>query len=75
MTVMAELLVINNIKPVISNNICKQAKLICDTINEFATHLRNDNLELMYNSHGVDLKCSTSLTILRIFEVNFPTFK
>jgi hypothetical protein len=55
----AQLIVINNVKPVVINYNCrKQTRLINDlTIKEFTTHLRNENWEwVFYDSHGVDLK-------------------
>jgi hypothetical protein len=72
----AQLIVINDVKPVVSNYSCrKQTRLINDLIiKEFTTHLRNENWKLVYNnSHDVDLKFNTFQSILRIFEASFPT--
>jgi hypothetical protein len=54
----AQLIVINNIKPVANNCSCrKQTRIINDlTMNRFATHLRNENWGCVYKSHGLDLK-------------------
>jgi hypothetical protein len=71
----AQLIVISNIKPFANNYSCvKQTTLINGfAMNEFITHLRNENWGSVYNSHDVDLKFNISVKILRIFEASFPT--
>jgi hypothetical protein len=43
------------------------------SINEFTTHLRNENWESENNRHGLHLKFVTLLNIFRIFEASSPT--
>jgi hypothetical protein len=72
----AQLIVKNNIKPVVCNYNCrKQTRQINDhTINEFTTHLRYENWDSVCSSHVLDLKFYTFLNVfLRIFKANFPT--
>jgi hypothetical protein len=68
------LLVIKNTESVYSYNHRKQIRLINnDTIKEFITHLSNENLDSVLNSHDVGLKFNTFLNILlRNSEASFP---
>jgi hypothetical protein len=66
---------INDIKPVVNNCNCRKKIGLINglTVNEFTTHLRNENWEWVCNSHGLDLKFNTFLNIIRIYKESFPT--